>query len=80
MQPREREPGLGLNAGRRKHPDTGIRHQPDGRCEQRRLSDPGLAVDYQRATGTLGQACEEADHDLKFVLTSIQRLARTGRH
>ena len=81
MQGREREPGLGLNAGRRKHPGTGIRRQPGGRREQRRLPDPGLAADGQRATGTRGQAADEAGHDLKFVLTPVQRLARrTGRH
>ena len=81
MQPREREPGLGLNAGRREHPATGIRRQPDGRREQRRLPDPGLAADYQRAAGPLGKPADEADHDLKFVLTPVQRLTRrTGRH
>ena len=36
---------------------------PGGRCEQRRLSDPGLTADCQRAADTLGKAADEAGHD-----------------
>jgi hypothetical protein len=52
-----------------------------GGSEQRRLPDPGLAADYQRAVDPLGKAADELGHDLKFVLSSVQPVARrTGRH
>jgi len=48
---------------------------PGGRRERRRLPDPGLAADHQRAAGPLGKRADEVGHDLKFVLTPVQRLA-----
>src|SRR5215468_9982463 len=77
MQTREREPGFGLNSQRGQHPKPVILCPLPDRRQQGRLSDPGLAPDDQRAAPALAKPADQAGHDTKLTVTTVQP-ARPG--